>query len=170
MVNAFRMSLIAAAFVGFAGLVRAEPVPPNKTANPAPASPEDRSPCTFDLDAEWLVPLKTMSVKTVRTNVPHPVNCEGAVIKSISATGKGSDTTLDFAVAYKPGHDRAGFVSFAIVYDNRSVGVGEAQDNLVAGAVSHLTGNFTIKSRDFDRIFASDPKPVLRITVRLGKE
>ena len=170
MVNALRTLWTAVAVVTFAGLALAEPVPPGKAATPAPAQPEAQSPCTFDLDAEWLVPLKTTSVQTVRTNVPHPVNCEGAVIKSISATGKGSETTLDFAVAYKPGHDRVGFVSSALVHDNRTAGVGEAQDNLVAGAITHLTGTFTIKSREFDRIFASDTKPVLRITVRMGHE
>ena len=170
MINAFRTLGIAAAVVAFAALAWAEPVPPNKSETSAPAPPEAQSPCTFDVDAEWLVPLKTMSTQTVRTNVAHSVNCEGAVIKSISATGKGADTTFDFAVAYKPGHDRDGFVDFALVHDNRSAGVGVAQNNLVAGAITHLKGSFTIKSREFDRIFASSEKPVLRLTVRMRAE
>jgi hypothetical protein len=178
MVKAFRTSWIAAAVVAFAGLAFAEPAPPSphtqppdKTATPALAQPEVPSPCTFDLDAEWLVPLKSGSVKTVRKNVPRPVNCEGAVITAVSATGKESVTTLQFAVAYKPGHDRAGFISFAILNDdNRSVGVGETQDNLVAGATTQLTGSVTIKSREFDRVFATDNNPVMRITLRLGHE
>ena len=178
MVNAFRTSWIAAAVVAFAGLAFAEPAPPSphtqppdKTATPALAQPEVRSPCTFDIDAEWLVPLKSGSVKTVRKNVPRPVNCEGAVITAVSATGKESVTTLQFSVVYKPGHDRVGFISFAILSDdNRSVGVGEAQGNLVAGATSHLTGGVTIKSREFDRVFATGNNPVMRITLRMGHE
>ena len=165
MVNAFRTSWIAVAVVAFAGLSWAEPVPP------ALAQPEVKSPCTFDLDAGWLVPLKSLSAKTVRTKVPQPVNCEGAAITAVSATGKESQTTLDFTVAYKPGHDRAGFISFAIIDENnRSVGVGETQDTLVAGATSHLTGTFTIKSREFDRVFASGKSPAMRIEFRLGRD
>ena len=178
MVNAFRASWIAAAVVAFAGLAFAEPAPtsprtqaPDKPATLALAQPEVQSPCTFDLDAEWLAPLKSGSVKTVRKNVPQPVNCEGAVITAVSATGKESVTTLQFSVVYKPGHDRVGFISFAILSDdNRSVGVGETQDNLVAGATTQLTGSVTIKSREFDRVFATGNNPVMRITLRMGHE
>jgi len=165
MVRAFRTSLVAAAVFALAGLALAEPAPP------APAPPEVKSPCIFDIDAAWLVPLKSLSAKSVRTKVPKPVNCEGAMITAVSATGKESVTTLDFTVTYKPGRDRAGFISFAIIDENnRSVGVGDTQDTLVAGATSHLTGTFTMKSREFDRVFASGKNPVMRIEFRMGRE
>ena len=165
MVNAFRAAWMAAAVVAFAGVAFAEPAPP------ALPQPEAKSPCVFEIDAAWLVPLKSLSAKTVRTKVQKPVNCEGATITAVSATGKESVTTLDFSVAYKPGHDRAGFIAFAIIDENnRSVGVGETQDTLVAGATSHLTGTFTMKSREFDRVFASGKAPVLRVTLRMGRE
>jgi len=163
MVNAFRAARMAAAVVAFAGLAFAEPAP---SALP---QPEAKSPCIFEIDAAWLVPLKSLSTKKVRTKVSQPVNCEGAAITAVSATGKESVTTLEFSVAYKPGHDRAGFIAFAIIDENnRSVGVGETQDTLVAGATSQLTGTFTIKSREFDRVFASGKSPVMRIEFRLG--
>jgi hypothetical protein len=177
MVNTCRTCWIAAAVVAVAGLAFAESVPPSptvkspdKSATPALSQPEAKSPCTFDLDAQWLAPLKASSAQTVRTKVPHPVNCEGAVVKSVTATGKGITTTLHFSVAYKPGHDRAGFIDYAIVDDNRSMDVGVAQATLVAGETSELSGTFTIKSRDFDRAFASDKTPILRVTVRMGAE
>jgi hypothetical protein len=165
MVNVLRTSLIAAAVVAFAGFAFAEPAPP------APAQPEVKSPCIFEIDAAWLVPLKSTSAKTVRTKVQKPVNCEGAVITAVSATGKDSVTTLDFTVTYKPGHDRAGFISYAIIDENnRPMGVGETQDTLVAGTASHVTGTFKLKSRDFDRIFESGKNPVMRIEFRMGRE
>jgi hypothetical protein len=165
-----RASWIAAAVIAFTGVAVAGPVPPDKAAASVPAQPESKSPCTFDVDAQWLSPLKATSAKSVRIKVPHPVNCEGAVVKAITATGKDNETTLQFAVDYKPGHDRAAFISYAIVHDNRNAGVGEVQDTLVAGQTSQLSGSFTIKSREFDRIFASSDPPILRITVRMGAE
>jgi lipoprotein-anchoring transpeptidase ErfK/SrfK len=175
MVNTLRTFLIAAAVVAVAGVAFAEPVPPpptskapGKAATPALSQPEAKSPCPFDLDAQWLAPLKTSTAQTVRTKVPHPVNCEGAVVTGVTATGKGAQTTLQFAVAYKPGQDRAGFIEYAIVDDNRNLGVGEAVGTLVAGETSQLSGTFTIKSREFERAFASDKTPILRVTVRMG--
>ena len=90
------------------------------------------------------------------------------MIKNVTATGKGSVTTLQFAVAYKPGRDRDGIISFAILDDGKQpVAVGEIQDNLDEGANSYLLGTFKIKNRDFDRVFATGKKPVMRITLRV---
>ncbi len=157
MLKGLRRLLVAAAALAFCGLALAEP--------------EVKSPCTFDLPAEWLVPLKSLSAKSVKTKVARPVDCEGAVVTAVSATGKESLTTLDFSVAYKPGRDRAAFISFAVIDENnRGVGVGETRGTLAAGATSHLNGSFTMKSRDFDRVFESGKTPILRITVRMGRE
>jgi hypothetical protein len=135
------------------------------------AQPEEKSPCTFDLDADWLVPLKSTSAKTVSTKVRHTINCEGAVIKSITATGKDATTTLQFTVGYKPGHDRVGIISFSVLDDDkRAVGVGEAAGNLVQGADSSLSGTMKIKSREFDRVFATGNSPVIRIELGLQKD
>ena len=144
---------------------------PAKAVAAEAAQPEMSSPCTFDLDAGWLVPLKTVSVAKVMTKIPHPVNCEGAVVKAVTATGKDATTTLEFTVAYKPGHDRTSIVSFAVLDDDkRTVAVGEARDNLKAGANSSLSGTFKIKSREFDRAFASGTKPMIRVTVRMEND
>jgi hypothetical protein len=178
MTKGARTARIGAVVAAFACLAFAEPIPPlapvgrpDKTAAPAPAQPEVQSPCTFDLDAGWLVPLKTVSTTKVRTNVPKPVNCEGAVIKAVTATGKGAITTLQFTVAYKPGRDRVGIISYTVLDDdNRTVGVGEVRDTLAEGADSELTGTLKIKEREFDRVFASGNRPVIRITLRLERE
>jgi hypothetical protein len=156
---------IVVSALAFSALALAAPAPP-------PASPpEVASPCDFELPAEWLVPLKHLSAKSVRSKVPKPVNCEGAVISEISATGKESVTTLDFAVAYKPGHDRAAYVAYAIIDENnRAVGTGEVQATLVAGTTTRVKGNFTMKSREFDRVFESGKPPILRVTVRMGRQ
>ena len=176
MANGLRAAVTAAVIVAFACLAFAEPIPPlpllgqpDKTATPELPQPEVKSPCTFDLDTGWLVPLKTTSIETVRANVPQPINCEGAVLRAITATGKGSVTTLQFTIAYKSGHDRDGIISFAILDDDKQpVAVGEVGDNLDEGANSYLIGTLKIKNREFDRVFAKGKTPVLRVTLRLG--
>jgi hypothetical protein len=176
MANRLALLGIAAMVVGVTGFALAEePIPPlplithpDRTATPELAQPEVPSPCTFDLDAGWLVRLKTTSIETVTAKVPHPVNCEGAVIRAVTATGNGSFTKLQFTVAYKPGHDRDGIISFAILDDDKQpVTVGEVRDNLDEGANSYLFGTFQIKNREFDRVFATGKKPVMRVTLRI---
>jgi hypothetical protein len=175
MVNALRTLGISVLVIVFSGLAFAGPVaPPPSLKQPGTTSPQEppqaevQSPCTMDLDAGWLVPLKTASTPTVRTSVPHPVNCEGAVLKSVTATGKDAVTTFQFTVGYKPGHDRTGILSFAILDDSkRPVATGEARETLKEGANTLLSGSLKIKEREFDRIFAAGNEPALRVTLRL---
>jgi hypothetical protein len=167
-------STIAAVIVVSAGSAWADPIPPLPLASEAARQtqdlllPEQQSPCTIDLDAGWLVPLKTSQTETVTIKVPQPINCEGAVIKSISAHGNGSVTMFQFTVAFPPGHDRGGTVSFAILdTEKQPVALGEGSSNLDEGRDSLVCGSLTIKNREFDRLFAKGQKPVLRFTLRV---
>jgi len=154
----------------------AEPIPPLPLAAPPrgafvpePDLPEEHSPCTIDVDAGWIAPLKTTPVETVRLKIPKPVNCDGAVLSYILATGNGSVTSFQFTVGFRPGRDRDGTITFAILdTDKQPVAMGEVTDNLDEGDTSYLGASLKIKNRDFDSVFAPGKTPVLRITVRIG--
>jgi hypothetical protein len=140
----------------------------NESGPPNPPFPEMHSPCTFDMDADWLKPLKTTQTDAIKIKVPRPINCDGAVIKSVLAKGGGSVTTFQFTVAFRSGSDREGIISFGILDDDKKlVALGEASDNLDQDADSFLSGELTIKNKEFDRVFAKGQKPLLRITLRV---
>ncbi len=171
--NSRRRSLIIVV-VGLtlaSGVLGEEPIPPLPLVSKSKEGvilPEMRSPCTIDLDAQWLKPLKTTDTEFIKIKVPHPVNCDGAVIKSVLARGRGSVTIFQFTVTFRPGSDREGIVSFGIIdSDKQLVALGEARDNLDEGAESYLSGTLTLKNKEFDRVFAKGQEPVLRITLRL---
>ena len=141
---------------------------PSVRSNRIAALPEQHSPCTIDVHAEWLKPLKKAPNDGVRYKIPHPINCDGAVISSVLATGGGSVTTLQFTIALRAGQDREGIVTFAILDSEKQlVATGEASDNLDENADSYLFGTLTLKNKDFERVFAKGEQPTLRITLRV---
>jgi len=166
-------AVVAAMVCTFATLTHAgENLPPLPLKNDLPAStseplPEMHSPCTFDMDAMWIKPLKTSRTE-VKTKAPPLINCDGAVIKSVLARGSGSATTFQFTVAFRPGGDREAIISFGILDNEKQlVALGETRDNLDEGDDSYLIGTVILKNREFDRVFAKGQKPVLRITIRI---
>ena len=176
MSNRRRCGAIATMIVGVTTLTVAdEPIPPlPRVGRQSDGSvqiaelPKQHSPCTLDLDAEWLKPLKTTRTEAVRFKIPQPINCEGAVIKSLVAKGSGSVTSFQFTITFRPGSDREGIVSFGILDDDkRLVALGEATGNLDEDADSYLDGTLKLQNKEFDRVFAKGQKPVLRITLRV---
>jgi hypothetical protein len=173
MIDLRHVAVVAAMVCTLAPLTHAEeiiPPLPLKSEVLAATSeplPEMHSPCTFDMDAMWIKPLKTSRTE-LKTKAPPLINCDGAVIKSVLARGSGSATTFQFTVAFRQGQDREAIISFGILDNEKQlVALGETRDNLDEGDNSYLIGTLMLKNREFDRIFAKGQKPVLRVTIRI---